>query len=304
MIRTNHGGHCCGINHLRKIYRQVNDGMAVEVVLTDTQLRQEINFDKVIDEHLGFLQQEGTVSVPCNVIALKANGTVDKINRSACHSMLLHWSKPGGYIITGARWSEERHDDPAVNAYWDWLVNRSWVAESIINRDYDQTKVGIVLSMDIPQEMLMSAAVMSRYPIEVPDENFREFYRMVSMGYNEDLSFALAFSFRRDGGRYRYCNGHHRVFPTPSLKKVRNFVSRTRMTLPPMHKNGTIYCTSTIWGVNGGGFWWDAVRQLKDEDVTTVSNPFSSVEHRATRGDISPEEFNEACERVKEIVSE
>lgn len=56
MIHTRHGGHCCGINHisvfdyarkdttpgeLRDIYRRVNDGMAVEVVLTDDQLRRK-----------------------------------------------------------------------------------------------------------------------------------------------------------------------------------------------------------------------------------------------------------------------
>ena len=71
----------------------------------------EIDFDRVIDEHRVFLQQKGTYDVPCNVIALKADGIVDRISQSACHSMLPYWAKPGGYIITGAGWSMERQKD-------------------------------------------------------------------------------------------------------------------------------------------------------------------------------------------------
>ena len=131
MIRTNHGGLCCGINHvsqfdyadreqvhiqLRDIYRQVNDGMAVEVVLTDTQLRRKPWLGPLLAK-LGFRHfSEARFRNPnsgniCNVFYYSPNFTQTpprwSFDPANCHVELPEQEIPVGTRIRNRRTHRE-----------------------------------------------------------------------------------------------------------------------------------------------------------------------------------------------------
>lgn len=77
----------------------------------------------------------------------------------------------------------------------DWFVNKSFASRFILNNDdFEECfNYGIVVSSDIPTELMQSILVPSRYIVENNPNAFILFNRLLSEGYPGSVAFALSF---------------------------------------------------------------------------------------------------------------
>lgn len=265
------------------------------------------DFTSIIEQHLSDLSQEGSPRMPCNVMFVDSRGEMTaKAFQAACHSMVPYHAQRSGFMLTGAGLPADREKEigEEIEWLWSWQINRSWVSPYILNREnYDETKIAIALSMDAPQEAVMSASIISRHRIEVPFENFRLYGELLQDGFSEDLAFILAFHCcLTPDDDFVYSNvGCHRCMPTPALSKLQRFVKRDYTPTNQPMVGGGIYCTSKIWG-DDRRYWWNQLPEKKNL-LETITDPFKKTEVCTAAGHISKAEFLTRCHIVKEILT-
>lgn len=101
-----------------------------------------------------------------------------------------------------------------LRPFINWLVNDSIYAPCILTKDIDEIleMSGIVVSLNYPSQMVMSALVIARYPFERTMQEFEYFSDFLSKGYNPCVSAYISFNTNFRSGNmkviFNYLDGH------------------------------------------------------------------------------------------------
>lgn len=135
-----------------------------------------------------------------NFLTVFVDGTVREITNRICHADLGNGiqTKRDCFAFFTARYDDQGVlNNGYVSGYLDWLCSESFAAQFVLKR----TRNGVVVTADVPPELLQNIAIMTRHCRELPAVTFDLFNYVVSKGYSGDVAYPLTFNTSRQTNR-------------------------------------------------------------------------------------------------------
>lgn len=190
-----------------------------------------------------------------------------------------------------------------LRPFINWLVNDSIYAPCILTKDIDEIleMSGIVVSLNYPTQMVMSAMVIARYPLERTAQEFEYFSDFLSKGYNPCVSSYICFNTNYRIGKptqiFDYVSGHT-ALSCIDFEALKRMVSKqtgsliSNDTVKTCKKDGerTIYGTSAYYYDRGSARGYNEPRNngwiIFTKDLITGDKDLQSIIRRS-RGEIN-----------------
>jgi hypothetical protein len=197
---------------------------------------------------------------------------------TACHYG-LHTPGVGGvkyvlsYIVT--RGKELGADG---KAFLNWLFNYSPWHEAFITKDVEEAfNTGIVLNVNVPNNILAGACIASRTPTEFPGR-CAAWYEFVKAGVHPHLAMIYGVFFQWINGLMVWRpNDGHSALETRYIgeESVKNFLKHTPDVVNrPYKEHYTYNKVSVTWGMDGGYYNQISEAFIAARQAGKANNPF------------------------------
>ncbi|MBU6231626.1 hypothetical protein KGP36_03065 [Patescibacteria group bacterium] len=157
-----------------------------------------------VDKAVEWLKKEGSnFCGTANFAVFSSDGTHKEKFGAACHWDIGNaLNIPAGYRDcvateiqqTGERKPEFQRGGGDFELFLQWLIHSSVFTPYILNRDDSKSlKKGIVISSDIPTQLLQNLCIIGRYTTEAHAGAFEAFRFFVEKGFLPEVAFSIAF---------------------------------------------------------------------------------------------------------------
>lgn len=190
-----------------------------------------------------------------NFAAFKADGTMPnwygdspfEFFNQACHNYLSCVDNRAKDIDVVSFWTDtEAHNEH--HRFFDWFNTKSFASQFILGIH----KRGIVVSADIPANLMHCIGMMSRVARMFPKEHFTRFNSLLDNGIPGEVAYLTCFCVGKGPAEYAFSpSSDHRPFCCPNLEGMKRFLTGEFWKVNPELYRDTrnMYCSHFLGGV-------------------------------------------------------
>lgn len=238
-----------------------------------------------------------------NFAWFRGGSKVDEIINAACHYYLSSYNASRSADCV-ALWCSVSCNTEWVRFY-DYFVNRSFASQFILAHTED----GVVVSSDIPCNLMHCLAMMSRAPRQFPPEMFKRFNKLVDNSVPEDIAYLVSFCINNgpDEAVFR-ADDNHRPFMCPGISGMKRFMNgqfRGVLDRELYRYHTSMSCSGFLGGSSTNSFVSELLavdgfkeelaeyRRGGDSDMYRPPNPFKRVDNKPRLGEMTIKEVHE-----------